>query len=191
MRVLSFLSFWVALVICSQPVAQAQETESNSLESRIEILELKLQLAEARIAQLQRENSDLAKENAALKKADARSTAAKEQDLFEVGRVWVGESISDSKKRTNWAVSISKRDGRNFEGGIAAKADDGKKLEFPFTGKAPIGENGIVIIESPMMGRAKIFMRGTLRNRAVALVFSGTGPLGGKFFGSASLRPEN
>ena len=85
---------------------------------------------------------------------------------------------------------MAERNGRKFAGAIAAINEDGKKHEIAVSGTAPENGNGVVVIESPIIGRAKLFMRGKLNNGAIALVFSGTTPLGKKFFGSAELKAK-
>ena len=167
----------------------AQDSTVEQLRQQIEILELKLQLAQQDAERLEAECEELRKQNALLK-GDARDAAEGKDDPFEPGNVWSGEAINNEKVKTQWALSISERNGRSFQGAIAAINSDGKKVEFAVSGKAPERGSGLVEFESPVMGRAKMFMRGTLRNGAIALAFSGTTPLGQKFFGSATLRPK-
>lgn len=167
----------------------AQESSLEQLQHQVELLELKLQLAEKEAERLEAECEELRKENDRLRGTAKDANAAK-PDPFEPGVVWMGEAINNDKVKTQWALSISARDGRKFEGAIAAINSDGKKFEFPVSGKAPENGNGPVEFESPIMGRARMFMRGTLRNGSMALAFSGTTALGRKFFGSATLRPK-
>ena len=130
-------------------------------------------------------------ENAALKKANKPDETTK-NDPFAAGVVWVGKiAFYDSKKGPAWALSISKREGEKFEGAVATARANGEKFEFPVTGRAPSSGNGVVVIESPLMGREKYFGRGTLRNGKVALSISVSGALGKKGFGDATLSPKN
>ncbi|MCA8985641.1 MAG: hypothetical protein R3C12_22940 [Planctomycetaceae bacterium] len=177
------------LVFNTCGVGVAQEPGLEQLQHRVELLELKLQLAEQESERLEKECEELRKENARLK-GDAKDASDAKHDLFEPGAVWVGEAINNDKKKTQWALSVSERKGRTFKGAIAAINSDGNKLEFEVSGKAPEHGSGIVEFESPLIGHAKMFMRGTLRNGEIALVFSGTTRLGQKFFGSATLRPK-
>jgi hypothetical protein len=176
---------------CSIPnAAFSQDSTGSVLDQRIEILELKLQLADQQIQQLNEECEALRKENASLKKKEAdKSDPANDQ--FAPGVVWVGVSKALGKDEIRWAISISQRNGEKLEGVVATVSPSGEKIEFSVTGKAPRNGDGLVVIESPVIGRAKIFMRGTLRNGSVALAFSGINPLGKKFFGTAALSPKN
>ena len=164
--------------------AYCQDGTAEPLAQQIEVLELKLQLAEAQLETLQAECEALRKENAAFKKEEMRKEVAVE-DQFAPGVVWVATSKSTGgKKNIPWAISISKRDGDKFEGGVATQSPNGEKFEFPVTGRAPRTGDGLVVLESPMIGRAKMFMRGTLRNGSIAIAFSATSPLGEKRFGA-------
>ena len=181
--------FLFVILAQSPTTGLAQESNLEQLQQRIELLELKLQLAQQAADRLEAECEELRKENARLK-GDGKNGDESIDDPFQPGNVWAGEAINNDKIKTQWALSISKRNGRNFDGAIAAINSDGKKVEFPVSGKAPERGNGLVEFESPLAGRAKMFMRGTLRNGSVALAFSGTTALGQKFFGSATLRPK-
>jgi serine/threonine protein kinase len=130
-----------------------------------------------------------AQENARLTGDTDEATAAKE-DPFAPGTLWVGEAINNDNVRTQWALSVSERKGPAFRGTVAAIHGDGNMFEFEVSGTAPEHGSGLVEIESLPIGRAKMFMRGTLRNGEIALVCSGTSRLGDKFFGSATLRPH-
>jgi len=184
--------FPIAFVACCVVTdgAHSQDSPAGSLEQQVEILSLKLQLAEEQLEKLQKECEALRKENALLKKDESDKEAATE-DQFAAGVVWAGVSRASGGKTTRFAISISKRDGRNFNGVVAMESPTGDKIEFPVTGKAPQNGDGLVVIESPMIGRGKLFMRGTLRNGSIALAYSGTNPLGRKNFGSATLSPKN
>jgi hypothetical protein len=177
------------LVFCTCGGGLAQESSLQQLQHRVELLELKLQLAQQESDRLEKECNELRKENARLR-GDAQGPDATTDDPFEPGRVWVGEAVNNDKIKTKWALSVSERKGRTFKGAIAAINSDGNKVEFEVSGKAPDNGNGLVEFESPLIGRAKMFMRGTLRNGEIALAFSGTTRLGQEFFGSAALRPK-
>jgi septal ring factor EnvC (AmiA/AmiB activator) len=185
------LLFGFVALVCAQHALPglAQDSTPEQLRQQIELLELKLQLVQLEADRLEAECERLRKENARLK-GDAKDGDEATDDPFQPGTVWAGEAINNDKIKTQWALSISERNGRNFKGAIAAINSDGKKLELPVSGKAPDRGSGLVEFESPVMGRAKMFMRGTLRNGSIALAFSGTTPLGQKFFGSATLRPK-
>lgn len=177
------------LVFNTSGVGIAQESDLEQLQLRVELLELKLQLAEQESERLEKECAELRKENARLR-GDGKDASGVNDDPFEPGAVWIGEAINNDKTKTKWALSVSERKGRTFKGGIAAINSDGNKLEFGVSGKAPENGSGLVEFESPLIGRARMFMRGTLRNGEIALAFSGTTRLGQKFFGSATLRPK-
>jgi len=173
-------------------VAYCQDSSTESLTQKIEILKLQLQLAESQVEKLQQECEALRKENAELVSGVKEGEMVEPEDQFSVGTVWAGMSKTVGKKDSvRWAISVSKRDGEKFEGGLAAINAQDRKLDLPVTGRAPQNGNGLVVIETPLMGRGKIFMRGTLRNGIVALAFSGTDPLGKKFVGSASLENKD
>lgn len=197
MRTVLYVLLVLLFSISSEHHTFAQDSTIELLKQQIEVLELKLKLAEAAADKLQQECDALRKENLALKSAgkvepEKMVEPASTRDQFEPGVVWIGTSKSGSKKgRTRWALSVSKRDGENFEGGVAVVNSRGTKFEFAVSGKAPRNGDGLVVVESALMGRAKLFMRGTLRNGAIAFAFSGTNPLGGKLFGSASLKQQN
>jgi len=159
------------------------------LRRQIEELETRLKLAEQSIELLEKEADTLRAENAKLRK-ESPAAPANEMDPFRVGVVWVGEAKSNGKSG-KWAISISEREGTKFSGVAAFLRPDGQKAEVEVSGKAPRDGNGLVVLESPLVGRAKMFMRGRLVNGEIALAFSGTNRLGEKLFGSATLRPKN
>lgn len=132
---------------------------------------------------------DRAKDNDRLT-GDTNEAAAAKEDPFAPGAVWVGEAINNVNVRTQWSLSVSERNGPAFKGRVDAIHGDGNSFEFEVSGKAPDQGNGLVEFESPLIGRAKMFMRGTLRNGEIALECSGTSRLGDKFFGTATLRPH-
>jgi hypothetical protein len=185
----SLISLAAVLIFHTHGVCIAQDSSLEQLQHRVELLELKLQIAEKESERLEKECEELRKENARLK-GDTKDPNPAKRDPFEPGALWVGEAINNDKIKTQWALSVSERKGRTFRGAIAAINSDGTKLEFEVSGKAPEVGNGLVEFESPLIGRAKIFMRGNLRNGEIALAFSGMGRLGQKFVGSATLRPK-
>ena len=185
----ALLSVPLVLVLAVNQASAQQPTEVE-LAQRIEILELKLQLAEQQIKQLENECESLRKENATLKQEQGGSTESAE-DPFAEGVVWAGRvKFYGSDKGPPWAISISKRNGNKFEGAVATVNREGEKFEFPVSGTAPREGNGVVVVESPTIGRAKLFARGTLRNGAVALSISTTDAFGKKKFADASLVPK-
>lgn len=185
------LAFFSLLPI--QIAGAADDAEIEKLKQQIEILELKLQLAEQSAEQLEKECEELRKENGKLKGNSPKDEkVAEDEDPFRVGRVWVGVSkdTRDPKKTNRWAISIAERDGTKMSGGLAIVTADGKKVDVPFTGTAPAKGDGLVVIETPLLGRAKIYARGRLTNGHVSLAISGTSPLGEKVFGAAAMKPE-
>jgi hypothetical protein len=194
MRLVPLVSLAFLSLFAIQSADAADDAETEKLKQQIEILELKFQLAEQSAEQLEKECAELRKENAKLKGAAPKDTPAKaeEEDQFRVGRVWVGVSkdTRDPKKTNRWAISIAERDGTKMSGGLAIVTADGKKVDVPFTGTAPTSGDGLVVIESPLIGRAKIYARGRLTNGQASLAFSGTNPLGDKVFGAAAMKPE-
>lgn len=168
--------------------ARAQDGDTD-LRRKVDELEAKLRLAEETVDILEKETERLRAENAKLKGEEARP-AASDSDPFRVGVVWIGEAKSGDKTG-RWAISIAEREGNKFSGVAAIVGPDGKKAEVPVTGTAPDKGNGLVVFETPLVGRAKLFMRGRLVNGEIALAFSGTTRLGEKMFGSATLRPKN
>lgn len=194
MRFLSLVSLAFLGLFAFQNAHAADDTEIEKLKQQIEILELKLQLAEQSAQQLEKECAELRKENAKLKGNSPKDepTTSDEEDPFRVGRVWVGisKNTRNPKETTRWAISIAERDGTKMSGGLAIVNPDGKKADVPFTGTAPASGDGLVVIETPLIGRAKIYARGRLTNGQASLAFSGTNPLGEKVFGAAAMRPE-
>jgi len=158
--------------------ATAQETV-ESLKKQVESLELKLQLAETTISILEKDRAE----------TSDSSTESTESDPFRAGAVWAGSAVRGGTE-AKWALSIAQRDGEKFSGGVAIAGPQGKKFEFPVHGTAPVKGNGLVVIESPLMGRRKAFFRGRMVNGKVALAFSLTGENGEKNFGSATLLPQ-
>jgi hypothetical protein len=168
----------------------ARAQDAPDLRRKVDELEARLKLAEETVDILEKENVRLRDENAKLKGGEPKPTAASDTDPFRVGVVWVGEAkIGD--KTAQWAISISERDGKKLSGVSAVIGADGKKADVPFSGTAPAKGDGLVVLETPLIGRAKMFMRGRLVNGEIALAFSGTTRLGDKLFGSATLRPKN
>ena len=168
----------------------ARAQDAPDLRRKVDELEAKLRLAEETVDLLEKENVRLRDENAKLKGGEPKSADASDSDPFRVGVVWVGEAKTGDKT-AQWAISVSERDGNKLSGVSAVIGPDGKKAEVPFSGTAPAKGDGLVVLESPLVGRAKIFMRGRLVNGEIALAFSGTSRLGEKVFGSATLRPKN
>jgi len=162
----------------------------DAAKQQIELLEAKLSLAEKTLELLEKECEELRKENARLK-ADKDKSMNEEGDQFAPGVVWVGEAKTANKPPIRWAISVSERDGRKLAGVIALTTPDGRKVEQPISGTAPATGNGLVVIETPLIGRGQMFMRGRINSGEIALAFSGTTPLGDKHFGSATLRPKN
>lgn len=188
MLLVGCLAVCLAACVDSGP-AQAQDGSAD-LRLKVDELEARLKLAEQTVDILEKETERLRAENARLKGAEAKPTTSSDEDPFRVGVVWVGEARSGDKT-ARWAISISERDGNKFSGVAAIIGPDGKKAEVPVSGTAPENGNGLVVFESPLVGRAKMFMRGRLVNGEIALAFSGTSRLGDKLFGSATLRPKN
>ena len=166
------------------------EEEVTELKRQVAELEARLNLAERTVELLEKESEMLRAENAKLKGEAAPSSTADDSDPFQVGVVWVGEAKAAGKSG-KWAISIAERDGSKLSGVAAIMSPDGKKFEIPVSGTAPVKGNGLVVLETPLVGRAKIFFRGRLLNGEIALAFSGTTRLGDKMFGSATLRPKN
>ncbi len=111
-------------------------------------------------------------------------------DPFRVGVTWVGEAKAGNRT-AKWAVSISERDGQRFSGGMVTVAPNGDKFEMPISGTAPDSNNGLVVMETSLVGRARYFARGRLQNGEIALTFKGTTNLGQDIVGAATLRPKN
>lgn len=194
MRFAPLVSLAILSLFAVQSACAADDAEIEKLKQKIEILELKLKLAEQSAEQLEKECEELRQENSKLK-GDApkdKPTKSDEEDQFRVGTVWVGVSkgTGNPKEIARWAISVSERDGTKMSGGLAIVLSDGKKADIPFSGTAPANGNGLVVIETPLVGRAKIYARGRLTNGQASLAFSGTNPLGEKVFGVAAMRPE-
>lgn len=197
MRLTQVVVITVVGLLTMPSVGFANDAELEKLKQQIELLETKLRLAEQTAEILQKECAELRNENARLKGMDSKGKSDKPDvvdggDQFRVGAVWVGVSkdTRDPKKVTRWAISISERDGEKLSGGLAIVNPDGKKADVPFSGKAPATGDGLVVIETPAFGRAKVLARGRLVNGVASLVFSGTNPLGEKIFGAAAMKPE-
>lgn len=183
------LSLAIGLTICS--TSRADDKDLAELKEQIEQLELKLNLAEQSLELLEEENRTLRKENAGLK-GEKEEAENEENDQFAVGRVWKGEAKQAKKdsKTIHWAISVSERKGKTFKAVVAAVNHQGKKFEYPVSGTAPASGNGLVVLESPVIGRGRIFMRGRLNNGEISLAYSGVSRLGDKLFGAATLRPK-
>lgn len=175
----------LAVLVCG--AAQAQEGAAD-LKGQIDELETRLKLADELVELLQKETETLRAENAKLKGEE--TSAATDSDPFQVGVVWAGQAKT-AGNTARWAISIAERNGNKLSGVVAVVGPEGNKNEFPVSGTAPAKGNGLVILESPLRGRAKIFLRGRLINGEIALAFSRTNRLGEKSFGSAYLRPRN
>jgi len=185
-----FLSLGLVISVLACGNSFAQNGDVDDLKMKIELLEAKLLASEKSVELLEKECEQLRKENAQLK--GGKADPADQQDHFAPGVVWIGDAKSNIEKRgTRWALSVSERDGKKFSGAIAAVLPDGKKVEFSVSGTAPSMGNGLVVIESPLVGRAKMFLRGRVTNGQIALAFTGTTALGEKMFGSATLKPKN
>jgi hypothetical protein len=178
------------LAVCLASGAAHAQDGAADLRLKVDELEARLKLAEQTVDILEKETERLRAENARLKGGEPKPMTSSDADPFRVGVVWVGEAKSGDRT-ANWAISISERDGNKFSGVAAIVGPDGKKSEVPVSGTAPEKDNGLVVLESPLVGRAKMFMRGRLVNGEIALAFSGTTRLGDKLFGSATLRPKN
>lgn len=124
----------IAFVLCLKAtIGFSQESETAELNQQIELLAIKLELAEKSAELLETELESLRKENVRLKGED-KKTASSQDDPFEPGSVWAGEAINNDKLRTHWALSVAERNGRKFEGAIAAINEDGKKHEIAVSG---------------------------------------------------------
>jgi hypothetical protein len=167
----------------------ADEAETQKLRERVTLLEAQLAAADASVAAFEKQCEMLKKEISELKgeKEPTESTTA---DAFAVGVVWIGEAKINGHTG-KWALSISERDGNKLSGVVAAVGPAGVKHEITVSGTAPATGNGLVTLESPLVGRAKSFMRGRLTNGEVALAVSLVNRLGEKAFGAATLRPAN
>ncbi len=189
MKTLILLFVTCSTVLFACTVSASDDTDVADLKRQISDLETRLGLAEKSAELLEKEIELLRKENAQLK-GEERTSQAEEIDQFRVGVVWVGEARTGGRI-AQWAVSVSERSERRFSGVVAIVAPDGKKSEFPVSGTAPATGNGLLVLESPLVGRAKLYMRGRVANGEAALAFSGTTRLGDKILGSATLRPKN
>ena len=187
---LSIFSFVGVMALVLAGIGRAEDAATADLRRQVEELQTKLSLSEKAEELLVKEIEDLRKENAKLKGTAEPVNPAAEADQFRVGVVWVGEARINGKTG-RWAVSISERDGQKFKGAVAMQGPDGKKAEVPVSGTAPSKGDGLVVLESPLVGRAKVFMRGRLSNGEIALALSATNRMGDKSFGSATLRPKN
>ncbi|MBS0205137.1 MAG: hypothetical protein JSS49_19710 [Planctomycetes bacterium] len=184
---LAVMTFVACAVQC-----YSQDATVTELKQKIELLELKLQLAEKSLELIEKECEALRKHSTEV--THQKPQPAEKDDQFFPGVVWAGSAITvigKDKRNYKWAVSIAKRDGRKLEGAIAVIAPDGGKIEIPVTGTAPERGDGLVVLESPVIGRSKLYMRGNLRNGGISLAYSGVTPLGEKFFGTAALAPKN
>ncbi|AMV35559.1 hypothetical protein VN12_25935 [Pirellula sp. SH-Sr6A] len=188
-------------VACAPCVAIAQESISD-LKQRIEQLEAKVQLLEKSISMLFTEldkgtasGSAGTGTSGAPKMAESTKPPVNDQsDPFRVGVTWVGDVAVKSARGTaksKWAISISERDGTRFAGGLVIGMPDGQIVESPVSGTAPTNGDGLITLETPLIGRAKSFARGRVQNGEIALTVKGTTKLGEDVVGSATLRPKN
>ena len=170
----------------------------DDLESRVDQLETKVKLLERLVTSLLEERPSDSSKGAMLK--DTASSTSAERiapagenavDAFRVGVTWVGEIKGIGGKAGKWAISVSERTGEKFGGGMVVVGPNGEKLELPISGTVPVAGNGIVIMETPLVGRQKIFARGRMQNGEIALTYKGTSKLGEDVIGACTLRPKN
>jgi hypothetical protein len=191
----------LVIVVCTSTKGITQESVSE-LKKRIEQLEAKVQLLERSISMIFTEldkgtTSNLAGSGPsnATKMAETTKPAVNDlSDPFRVGVTWAGEvSVRNARGnlKTKWAISISERDGDRFGGGLVVGMPDGEIIETPVSGTAPSNGDGLVVMETPLIGRAKSFARGRLQNGEIALTVKATSKLGEEVVGSATLRPKN
>lgn len=183
------IAFLPIFLTAISSLCAADDAQDQMLRERIDQLESQLAAADEAMALLEKEGETLRSENRKLK-GEKEPEAAITQDPFGVGVVWVGDAKINGQIG-KWAISITERNGNKLSGVIAAAGPAGGKLEIPVSGVAPASGNGLVTFESPLIGRAKSFMRGRLINGEIALAVSITGRLGEKAFGSANLSPAN
>ncbi|WP_166831348.1 hypothetical protein [Thalassoroseus pseudoceratinae] len=188
---IAICGFAVGLWTLSSPVAAS---EIDDLKQKIELLEAKLELAEKTIELLQKENETLRKEGGSRSGKDddgmEDDSRTRQADQFHTGVMWAGLATVKKGKKTPWAISIATRDGKKFTGAIAFIGKDNEKIELPVSGTAPARGDGLVVIESPVIGRGKLYARGNLRNGVVALAYSLTDQFGKKHFGAATLESK-
>ena len=98
--------------------------------------------------------------------------------------------MDNNGTKIRWALSVSRRTDHRFEGAVAAVDSKGRKLEYPVSGTAPSGDDGLVVFESPKLDRGKVFVRGKLRTGQIELAYSITSPRGDKVFGTATLSAD-
>lgn len=173
------------VLLCIMNVAKSQET-IDELKRRVTTLESRMELLEQLIDSLVAQNA----KGKRMESSPAAPALKEAADPFRVGVVWVGEAKSGDKV-AKWALSVSGREGNRLTAGVVVALPNGEKQEFGLAGTAPGSGDGLVVLESELVGRAKIFARGRLQNGEIALTFSGTSKLGDKMFGSATLRPKN
>lgn len=179
----------------------AQESVTE-LKKRIEQLEAKVQLLEKSISMIFTEldkgttgtpaGSGL---SSATKMAETPKPAVNDQsDPFRVGVTWVGDLAVKNARgsaKSKWAISVSERDGDRFSGGIVVGMPNGEIIETPISGTVPSDGDGLVVMETPLVGRAKSFARGRMQNGEIALTVKATTKLGEEVVGAATLRPKN
>jgi hypothetical protein len=187
-RSISCASAFIVMAIICSPCA-ADDAESQKLRARIEQLESQLVVTDEALTMLEKECEKLRGEIRAMK-GEKEVKTSDVADPFALGVVWVGEAKIKGQVG-KWAISVQERDGNKLSGVIAVVGPGGGKQEIPVSGVAPSSGDGLLTLESPLIGRAKTFMRGHLNNGEVALAVSVTNRLGEKAFGAATLRPAN
>ncbi|XZE44282.1 hypothetical protein SH467x_003883 [Pirellulaceae bacterium SH467] len=191
----------LVILVCTTREGFSQESVSE-LKNRIEQLEAKVQLLERSVnllfAELDKGQASVTmaanSSNAPKGSEGTKEPASDQSDPFRVGVTWVGDVAVKNARgsaKTKWAISISERDGVRFEGGLVVSLPDGQIVESPVSGTAPSNGDGLVVMETPLVGRAKSFARGRLQNGEIALTVKATTKLGEEVVGAATLRPKN
>ncbi|MDX1928724.1 MAG: hypothetical protein SFV81_19500 [Pirellulaceae bacterium] len=187
--------FCCLLLTATQATAQVPVDE---LKSRVDQLETKVKLLERLVTSLLEERESESSKGTTQKDTSSSTSAARVAqadenavDAFRVGVTWVGELKGTGGKAGKWAISVSERNGDKFGGGMVVVGPNGEKLELPISGTVPVTGNGLVIMETPLVGRQKAFARGRMQNGEIALTFKATNKLGEDVIGACTLRPKN
>lgn len=190
-----------AFALSLLPITQADGQE-NSEAKLIKLLEKANQSLEGQVKALRSENEKFKKKiaelEAQLKKVEdtTRRKADKDaKDPFAAGTIWNGTRYYTHKPGKtsppqDWQLVITERAGNSFKGEVKYIAifTDKKPVSYDVKGKAPAKGNGRITFKSVQRGARDHQYKGFLSNGQISLEFSGTGHIGGRVRGKATLK---
>jgi hypothetical protein len=175
------------LLACAAARSYGQETdELKRLQKEIELLQAKLDAANLKIEKLQQENKQLQADAAG---KPAEKAAAK--DPFAKGAVFTGFRLSDSGKKQNVELAVTKRDGTSFEGQLTITRDDREtRRVVKVFGTATSGNGGLVRFKTEKSGKFEQAFSGKYNSGSFGFDFAGTDWLGEASKGSGEIKAK-